>query len=174
MIRIQTPLTKAKVKSLTAGDQVLISGTIYSLRDAGHAKLEQLILADAKLPFSIADSILYYCGPSPAKPGSVIGSAGPTTSYRMDDYTPLLLEKGLTGMIGKGQRDQKVVAAMIQHQAVYFGAVGGAGALLAQRIKQVRVIGFEELGTEALREMVVEDFPAIVVIDCQGNNLYHR
>lgn len=172
MIRIQTPLTIEKVETLSAGDQVLISGVIYTSRDAGHKKMMDQIDRNEKLPFPIEDSIIYYVGPSPAREGQVIGSAGPTTSYRMDAYTPRLLDLGLKGMIGKGERNQEVIDSMIKNKAVYFAAVGGAAALLADCIKESEVIAYEELQTEALRKLYVEDFPVIVVIDAKGNNLY--
>lgn len=171
-MKITTPLTKDKVKKLKAGDRVSITGTIYTSRDAGHKRMiEQLELGE-ELPFQVQDAIIYYVGPAPAKPGQVIGSAGPTTSYRMDDYTPPLLEIGLSGMIGKGARNQTVIDSMKKNGAVYFGAVGGAAALIAKSIKSAKVIAYDDLGTEALRELYVEDFPAIVVIDCMGNNIY--
>lgn len=172
MIKITTPLTIDKTKTLKAGDQVLISGTMYTSRDAGHKRMiEQLDNGD-ELPFPIKDSIIYYVGPSPAKEGEVIGSAGPTTSYRMDSFTPRLLDLGLKGMVGKGARDQAVIDSMKKNNAIYFGAVGGAAALLANCIKKSTVIAYDDLGAEALRELIVEDFPVIVVIDMYGNNLY--
>lgn len=173
MLRITTPLTEEKVKQLKSGDQVLITGTIYTLRDAGHKKMIEQINNGDTLPIDLNNQIIYYAGPSPAKPGQVIGSAGPTTSYRMDDYAPKLLELGLKGMIGKGDRNKSVIESMKNHCCVYFAAVGGAAALIANTIKNARIIAYEELGTESLRELYVEDFPAIVVIDYMGNNLYH-
>lgn len=172
MIKITTPLTTEKCVALKAGDQVLISGTIYTSRDAGHKRMLEQLDKGQEIPFSIADSIIYYVGPTPAKEGEVIGSAGPTTSYRMDSFTPTLLNLGLKGMIGKGERNKEVIKSMIQNKAVYFGAVGGAGALLANCIKKSTVIAYDDLGSEALRELVVEEFPVIVVIDSFGNNLY--
>lgn len=172
MIKITTPLTKEKVLSLKAGDEVYITGTMYTSRDAGHKKMIEQLGRGEALPFPIQDSIIYYVGPSPAKPNEVIGSAGPTTSYRMDSYTPMLLDLGLKGMVGKGERDQSVVDAMIKNKAVYFGAVGGAGALLASCIKSSKLIAYEDLGPEALCELYVEDFPVIVIIDSEGNNIY--
>jgi len=172
MIHLTLPLTKDKVKDLKAGDQVLISGVIYTSRDAGHQRMIQQLDNHESLPFPIQDSIIYYVGPAPAKKGEVIGSAGPTTSYRMDSFTPRLLELGLRGMIGKGARSTEVIEAMVKYSSVYFGAVGGAAALLASCIKKSKVIAYEDLGTEAMRELYVEDFPAIVVIDTKGNNLY--
>lgn len=172
MIKIQTPLTVEKVEKLKAGDEVMISGTIYTSRDAGHMRMMDQLKKGNKLPFDIKDSILYYVGPSPAKEGEVIGSAGPTTSYRMDSFTPPLLDLGLKGMIGKGARSREVIESMKVNKAVYFGAVGGAAALLANQIKEARVIAYEDLGPEALRKLEVEDFPVIVVIDCFGHNIY--
>ena len=172
MIRITTPLTEDKVKELKSGDQVLITGTIYTLRDAGHKKMIEQINNGDTLPINLIDQIIYYAGPSPAKPGQVIGSAGPTTSYRMDDYAPQLLDLGLRGMIGKGDRNKTVIESMRKNGSVYFAAVGGAAALIADTIKSAKVIAYEELGAESLRELYVENFPAIVVIDCKGNNLY--
>jgi fumarate hydratase subunit beta len=172
MIKLTTPLTTEKVLSLKAGDEVYISGIMYTSRDAGHKKITEQIIKGEELPFDIKNSIIYYVGPSPAREGHVIGSAGPTTSYRMDDYTPLLLELGLKGMVGKGERNQSVIDAMKKHKAIYFGAVGGAGALLASCIKSSKLIAYEELGPEALCELEVIDFPVIVIIDSEGNNMY--
>ncbi|PKM93796.1 MAG: fumarate hydratase [Firmicutes bacterium HGW-Firmicutes-1] len=171
-IKLTTPLTKEKVQGLKSGDKVLITGTIYTLRDAGHKKMIEQINNGDTLPINIKDNIIYYAGPSPAKPGQVIGSAGPTTSYRMDDYTPTLLDLGLKGMIGKGDRNEAVIQSMKKNTCVYFAAVGGAAALIANTIKNCEVIAYEELGTESLKKLEVEDFPVIVVIDCNGNNLY--
>ena len=170
--RITTPLTEEKVKSLEAGDTVYISGTIYTGRDAAHQRLIDTLRQGEKLPFDIKDQIIYYVGPAPAKPGQAIGSAGPTTSYRMDDLTVPLLELGLNGMIGKGSRSQKVIEGMKKYGAIYFAAIGGAGALIANSIKGAEVIAYDDLGTEAIRKLEVEDFPVIVVIDNEGNNLY--
>lgn len=172
IIRIQTPLTREKVKSLKVGDRVSITGTIYTGRDAAHKRLLALINENKPLPFDLEDQVIYYVGPCPAKPGMCIGSAGPTTSSRMDAYAPRLIEMGLTGMIGKGLRDTNVVEAMVKHGAVYFGAVGGTGALIAKSIVKEEVIAFEDLGTEAVRRLEVKDFPAIVIIDSEGRNLY--
>lgn len=172
MIKITTPLTNEKVKQLKAGDQVLISGVIYTSRDAGHKRMIQLLERNESLPFDINNSIIYYAGPSPTKPNQVIGSVGPTTSYRMDAYTPNLLEVGLSGMIGKGERSEKVIKSMVENTCVYFAAVGGAGALISNCIKKSTIIAFEDLGAEALCELEVEEFPVIVAIDCKGNNLY--
>ncbi len=171
-IKLTTPLTEEKVKNLKSGDQVYITGTIYTLRDAGHKMLVEQIDRGENLPLDLQDSIIYYAGPSPAKPGHVIGSAGPTTSYRMDAYAPRLLDLGLKGMIGKGDRNEKVIESMKKNKAVYFAAIGGAAALIASTIKSVEVIAYESLGTESLKKLYVEDFPAIVVIDSEGNNLY--
>lgn len=171
-INIKTPLSREDARKLKAGDSCLISGTIYTARDAAHKRLCELIDSQKPLPLDIKDSIIYFVGPTPAKPNEAIGSAGPTTSYRMDAYSPSLIEKGLTGMIGKGKRGPEVVEAMKQHGAVYFGAIGGCGALLSKCIKKAEVIAYEDLGAEAIRKLYVEDFPVIVVIDSEGNNLY--
>ena len=171
-IKITTPLTREKVAQLKSGDSCLISGVIYTARDAAHKRLCELVEAGKELPLDVKDAIIYFVGPTPARPGQAIGSAGPTTSYRMDAYSPILIGEGLTGMIGKGKRGPEVVAAMKQHGAVYFGAIGGCGALLSKCIKKAEVIAYEDLGAEAIRRLEVEDFPAIVIIDSQGNNLY--
>ncbi len=171
-INIKTPLSREDARKLKAGDSCLISGTIYTARDAAHKRLCELIDSQKSLPLDIKDSIIYFVGPTPAKPNEAIGSAGPTTSYRMDAYSPSLIEKGLTGMIGKGKRGPEVIEAMKQHGAVYFGAIGGCGALLSKCIKKAEVIAYEDLGAEAIRKLYVEDFPVIVVIDSEGNNLY--
>jgi fumarate hydratase subunit beta len=170
--KIETPLTEDKILSLRAGEWVEISGIVYTARDAAHKRMMQLLDEGKPLPFDIVGSTIYYVGPSPAQPGQVIGSAGPTTSGRLDAYTPRLIELGLRGMIGKGKRSPDVIQAMIRHKAIYFGAIGGAGALIANCIRSEKLIAFPELGTEAVRELVVKDFPAIVVIDTQGNNFY--
>ncbi|MBO7730652.1 MAG: Fe-S-containing hydro-lyase [Lachnospiraceae bacterium] len=169
---ITTPLTEDVAKTLSAGDIVSITGVIYSARDAAHKRMTETLAAGGTLPFPIQDAVIYYLGPSPAREGQVIGSAGPTTSGRMDAYTPQLLEKGLRGMIGKGKRSAEVIEAMKKTKAVYFAAVGGAGALLSKHITKCEVIAYDDLGTEAIHKLYVEDFPAIVVIDCEGNNLY--
>jgi fumarate hydratase subunit beta len=166
------PLTREKAAALSAGDQVYLSGVIYTARDAAHKRLLELLDAGKSLPFPVEDAVIYYTGPTPAAPGQAIGSAGPTTSYRMDAYAPRLLELGLRGMIGKGKRSACVIQAMQKAGAVYFGALGGAGALLSRRIKKADPIAFEDLGTEAIRRLTVEEFPATVVIDSRGNNLY--
>jgi fumarate hydratase subunit beta len=162
------------VSRLKAGDRVLISGTIYTARDSAHQRLIQTIVNNEEMPLSLKGQIIYYVGPCPAKPGQVIGSAGPTTSGRVDVYTPLLLDKGLKGMIGKGNRSQEVVSSIQRNKAVYFAATGGIGALLAKTIKSAQVIAYEDLGPEAIYCLEVEDFPVIVAIDCRGNNLYEE
>ncbi len=171
-VSITTPLTRDKVKDLKAGDSCLISGVIYTARDAAHKRLCELVASGKELPIDVKDSIIYFVGPTPAKPGYAIGSAGPTTSYRMDAYSPTLIALGLTGMIGKGKRGEEVISAMKQHGAVYFGAIGGCGALLAKCIRSAEVVAYDDLGAEAIRRLEVEDFPAIVIIDSFGNNLY--
>ena len=168
---ITTPLTDEVVESLKVGDQVLISGTIYTARDAAHKRLVELIAKGEKLPFDVKGQIIYFVGPTPPKPGQVIGSAGPTTSYRMNAYTPIVIEAGQKGMIGKGEMGADVVTAM-KHKAVYFAAVGGAGALIAKSITAAEVIAYEDLGAEAIRKLTVKEFPAIVALDCHGGNLY--
>ncbi|SHJ63880.1 fumarate hydratase subunit beta [Tepidibacter formicigenes DSM 15518] len=170
--KITTPLTKDKVKSLIAGDIVYISGTIYTARDVAHQRLLKSIEKGEKLPFNIKDSIIYYVGPAPAKPDDVIGSAGPTTSYRMDNLTLPLLKLGLKGMVGKGDRSLNVLEGIKRYECVYFAAVGGAGALIANSIKESEIIAYEDLGAEAIRKLKVENFPVTVVIDSKGNNLY--
>ena len=172
VIDLKTPLTAEDVEALRAGDRVTISGTVYTARDAAHRRLIDLIEAGKKLPFSVEGQVIYYVGPSPAPPGRVIGAAGPTTSYRMDPYAPRLIELGLKGMIGKGKRSDEVKAAMVRHKAVYMAAIGGAGALMARAIKSARVLAYEDLGPEALRELEVEKLPAVVVNDTAGNDLY--
>lgn len=171
-MHLTTPLTKEKVKTLKAGDVVKITGVIYTGRDAAHKRLIELINHHEPLPFDLEDNIIYYVGPTPPKPNQVIGSAGPTTSFRMDAYSPTLLSHGLRGMIGKGPRHESVIDAMKEHCGVYFAAVGGAAALLAKHIKSAEVIAFEDLGTEAIRRLYVEDFPVIVATDCEGVSLY--
>lgn len=169
---IKAPITKEAVCDLKAGDYVFITGTIYTARDAAHKRMQESLDKGETLPFDIAGNIIYYMGPSPAREGRPIGSAGPTTSSRMDRYTPRLLDMGLGAMIGKGKRSPEVMEAMIRNKAVYFAAVGGAGALLSKRILSSEVIAYEDLGTEAIRRLTVKDFPAVVVIDSEGNNLY--
>ncbi len=170
--KITTPLTRDTVKTLKSGDSCLITGTIYTARDAAHKRLCELINKGEPLPLDIKDSIIYFVGPTPAKTGEIIGSAGPTTSYRMDAYSPDLIKLGLTGMIGKGKRNDKVIDAMKTHGAVYFGAIGGCGALLSKCIKKCEIIAYDDLGAEAIRKLYVEDFPVVVIIDNDGNNLY--
>lgn len=172
MKKIKTPLTKEKVKNLKAGDNILLSGTIYTARDQAHKRLNDLIKKGKDLPFNLKNQIIYYVGPAPAKPGEVIGSAGPTTSYRMDDLTIPLLKLGLKGMIGKGTRSKKVIKAMKDTNSLYFAAIGGAGALISDCIISSKVIAFEDLQTEAIRKLEVKDLPLIVVIDSNKNNLY--
>lgn len=169
---ITAPFDKKLAEELEAGDYVYITGTIYSARDAAHKRMYESLLQGEEIPMELKGQVIYYLGPTPAREGQVIGSAGPTTSSRMDKYTPLLLEKGLNGMIGKGKRSPDVIDAIVSQKAVYFAAVGGAGALLSKCIKKSEVIAYEDLGTEAIRRMEVENFPAIVVIDSKGRNLY--
>ena len=169
---IQTPLTKEIARTLQAGDYVYLTGTIYSARDAAHKRLTESLAKGEELPLPLENEIIYYLGPTPARPGQVIGSAGPTTASRMDKYAPALLDLGQTGMIGKGRRSDAVIASMKKNSAVYFAAVGGAGALLSKCIKRAEVIAYEDLGAEAIYKLEVENFPVIVVIDCNGNNLY--
>lgn len=171
-ISLTAPLTREEARKLRAGDSCLISGVIYTARDAAHKRLFELLGEGKELPIDLKNSIIYFVGPTPAKPGQAIGSAGPTTSYRMDAYSPALIALGQTGMIGKGKRGDEVVAAMKEHGAVYFGAIGGCGALLSKCIKESKIVAYDDLGAEAIRRIVVEDFPAIVVIDSEGNNLY--
>ena len=170
--KVDTPLTDEIINNLKAGDRVLLSGIIYTGRDAAHKRLAELINKGEELPMDIRNQTIYYVGPCPAKPGQPIGSAGPTTSTRMDAYAPLLMDKGLKGMIGKGFRSQQVVDSIIKNNAVYFAAVGGAGALLAEAIKEAEVIAFADLGAEAIYKLRVEDFPVTVIIDNQGDDLY--
>lgn len=169
---IQTPLTKDKVKEIKAGDYVYLTGTVYTARDAAHKRMMEYLSEGKELPFDMKDQIIYYLGPTPNRKGEVIGSAGPTTSSRMDKYAPVLLDQGLTAMIGKGKRSREVICSMKENTAVYFAAVGGAGALLSKCIKKSEVIAYDDLGTEAVRKLYVEDLPVIAVIDCEGNNLY--
>lgn len=171
-VKLTPPLTDADVLKLDIGDRVLVSGVIYTARDAAHKRLVDLLAAGQKLPVDLKGQVLYYVGPSPARPGRVIGAAGPTTSYRMDSYAPTLLQQGLKAMIGKGKRSPEVIAAMKEHKAVYLGATGGAGALISQCVKDAQVVAFPELGPEAVHRLVVEDLPTIVINDCQGRDLY--
>ena len=171
-IDLKTPLENATIEKLKAGDKVRISGVLYTARDAAHKRLIEMVEAGNNLPFEVKGQLLYYVGPTPAKPGQVIGSAGPTTSYRMDTYAPTLIKMGLKGTIGKGSRSKEVIEAMKKYKAVYFAAVGGAAALIAKTVKNVEIIAFDDLGTEAIRKMEVENFPAIVVNDTKGGDLY--
>lgn len=173
-VRLSPPLTAAQVCSLEIGDKVLVSGVIYTARDAAHRRLMELLAAGQPLPVDFQGQILYYVGPSPARPGRVIGAAGPTTATRMDTYTPTLLRLGLKAMIGKGRRSPEVITALKEYQAVYLGATGGAGALISQCIKAAEVVAFEDLGPEAIHRLVVEDLPTIVINDCTGRDLYEE
>lgn len=170
--KIKAPLIKEEIENLKSGDYVYITGTIYTARDAAHKRMFEALEKGENLPMKLDDNIIYYMGPSPAREGRPIGSAGPTTASRMDKYTPKMLDLGLKGMIGKGKRSSEVQSAIIRNRAVYFAAVGGAGALLSKSIKKSEVIAYDDLGTEAIRKLEVEDFPVIVVIDSEGNNLY--
>ena len=170
--KIQVPLLKEDIDELRAGDYVYLTGTIYTARDAAHKRMYDSMKKGEELPIELNGNVLYYLGPSPAREGQVIGSAGPTTSSRMDKYTPDMLDAGLKGMVGKGKRSKEVIEAMKRNGAVYFAAVGGAGALLAQCIKEAEVVAYDDLGTEAIRKLRIEELPAIVVIDKEGNNLY--
>jgi len=172
--KISLPLNDKIIESLHAGDNVLLTGYMYTGRDAAHKRLCQLLDDGKELPFDIKNQTIYYVGPAPTKPGYVIGPAGPTTSYRMDTYTVPLLEQGLKGMIGKGLRSAEVIEGIKKHKAVYFAAIGGAAALISKSIKSKEIICYDDLGTEAVQKLYVEDFPAIVVIDSNGNNLYER
>ena len=172
--RIHAPLVAQELETLRAGDSVLLSGTIYTGRDAAHKRLCALVEKGESLPFDPRNQVIYYAGPCPAKPGDAIGSCGPTTSYRMDAYAPTLCDLGLIGMIGKGQRSPAVIDAIRRNGGVYFAATGGAGALIAGSVKSAKVIAFEDLGTEAIRELQVEDLPLIVAIDAAGGNLYEE
>ena len=172
MKRINTPITNEDIKELKAGDSILLSGYIYTARDAAHKRLVELLKQGRPLPFDVEGQTVYYVGPSPARDGQPIGSAGPTTSYRMDAYTPDLLEKGLKGMIGKGMRSKEVIEAMKKHGAVYFAAIGGAAALNAKCVKTSELVAYEELGAEAINKLLVEDLPLVVVIDSEGGNYY--
>ena len=171
---ITTPLTEETVKDLHAGDFVRITGPIYTARDAAHKRMYEALGRGEGLPFDVKDNVIYYVGPTPDKPGEVVGSAGPTTSGRMDKYTPTMIEQGMKGMIGKGKRDDAVLSALAQHKAVYFGATGGVAALLSQCVKKAEVILFPELGPEAVRRLEVEDFPVVVINDMYGGDLYRE
>lgn len=169
---LKVPASKEELRKLKAGDYVYLSGVIYTARDAAHKRMQETLDAGRELPISMNGTVLYYMGPSPARAGRPIGSAGPTTASRMDKYTPRLLDLGMGAMIGKGKRSPEVIDAIVRNGSVYFAAVGGAGALLSQRIQSAEVVAYEDLGTEAIRRLEVKDFPVIVVIDSEGNNLY--
>lgn len=169
---IKVPISREDAKSLSAGDYVYLTGTIYTARDAAHKRMKEALDQKGSLPFDIEGNMIYYMGPSPAREGRPIGSAGPTTASRMDKYTPLLLDMGMGGMIGKGKRSNEVIEAIVRNESVYFAAVGGAGALLSKCILSSEVIAYEDLGTEAIRRLEIKDFPVVVVIDSKGNNLY--
>lgn len=171
-IYLEVPYDKETARKLRAGDYVYLTGTIYTARDAAHKRMDETLDNGEKLPFDIEGNVIYYMGPSPAREGRAIGSAGPTTASRMDKYAPRLIDLGLAGMIGKGKRSEAVKSAMIKNGAIYFAAVGGAGALLSKAIKSSEVIAYDDLGTEAIRRLTVESFPVVVVMDSQGNNLY--
>ncbi|WP_264739024.1 Fe-S-containing hydro-lyase [Cytobacillus firmus] len=170
--KVCSPIDEQVLISLKAGDRVLISGTIYTARDAAHKRMSEALQKGEDLPFNIKGQTIYYVGPTPAKPGQIIGSAGPTTSGRMDKYTPSLLDRGLKGMIGKGYRSQEVIDSMKKNKAVYFAAIGGSGALIARSIKSMEVIAYEDLGPEAIYKLTVENFPAVVIIDSKGTDWY--
>lgn len=169
---IKAPITKEVIRTLHAGDYVYLTGTIYTARDAAHKRMDEALLKGEPLPINIEGEMIYYMGPSPAREGRPIGSAGPTTASRMDRYTPKLLDMGLGAMIGKGKRNKDVLDAIVRNESVYFAAVGGAGALLSKCIKESVVVAYDDLGTEAIRKLSVENFPVIVVVDYEGNNLY--
>ena len=173
-VELETPVTETEIRELEAGDKIRLSGELYTARDAAHERLVDALNQGKDLPFDLKGSALYYVGPAPAKPGEVIGSAGPTTSYRMDPFTPQLLKNGLKIMIGKGDRNQAVIESMKEEGAVYLAATGGAAALISERIKEMEVIAYPDLGTEAVRRLVVEELPLICVIDSTGKNLYNR
>ena len=170
--KITAPISKEVRESLKVGESVLISGVIYTARDAAHERMTRLYKEGEPFPIDLKDQVIYYAGPCPAKPGEVIGSCGPTTAGRMDAYTPLILDNGLGAMIGKGARTKEVVEALKRNSVVYLGAIGGAGALIAECIKEAEVVAYDDLGTEAIRRLVVEDFPVVVIMDCEGNDLY--
>jgi len=173
-VRLKTPLGNEEVERLKSGDRVLLRGVIYTGRDAAHQRLFDLLKKGKDLPFDIRGQVIYYVGPTPAKPGQAFGSAGPTTSYRMDAFAPALMERGLKGMIGKGVRSEAVKEAMKRYRAVYFAATGGAGALLGKRVKKAEIVAYEDLGAEAIRRLEVEDLPVVVVNDVMGNDLYRE
>lgn len=174
MKHLQTPLSSKDIAALTAGEQVFIDGIIYTARDAAHKRMIENLNCGKPLPIDISDQIIFYMGPCPAAPGEIIGPAGPTTSHRMDAYTPLLLDRGLKGMIGKGNRTKTVIEAIKEKKAVYFSCVGGTGSLCADHIQSVEIIAYDDLGTEAIRKLRVKDFPVIVAIDAKGNNIYQK
>jgi len=174
VVRLMTPIDESTARSLHAGDRILLSGVIYTARDAAHKRMVEELNSGGKLPIDIVNQIIYYVGPTPAPPGRIIGSAGPTTSGRMDAYAPILIARGLRGMIGKGSRNDSVIAAMREYGAVYFGATGGAGALLARRIVSCEVVAYPELGPEAVHRLEVSDFPVIVINDAYGGDLYRE
>lgn len=171
-IKLKLPLKEDDLTNLKVGDRVLLTGNIYTGRDAAHKRLIETLEKNEKLPIDLKNEFIYYVGPSPAQPGQVIGSAGPTTSYRMDSYTKVLMNLGLKGTIGKGNRSEEVIESIIKNKGIYLGAIGGAAALISKSIKKAEIVAYEDLGTEAIRKLYVEDFPAIVVIDSKGNNLY--
>lgn len=171
-IHITNPISEQELLKLKAGDRVLLSGTIYTARDAAHKRMYEALQKGEELPFNVAGQTIYYVGPTPAKPGAVIGSAGPTTSGRMDKYTPALLDLGLKGMIGKGYRSEEVIESMKKNKAVYFAAIGGSGALIARTIQSVEVVAYEDLGPEAIYKLTIKNFPAVAIIDSKGNDWY--
>ncbi|MRG84823.1 Fe-S-containing hydro-lyase [Salinibacillus xinjiangensis] len=171
---IQVPFKKEDILALRSGDRVLLTGTVYTARDAAHKRMAEQIEKGAPLPFDVENQVIYYVGPTPAKPGQVIGSAGPTTSSRMDKFTPALLDMGLRGMIGKGYRSEEVKKSIVKNQAIYFGAIGGSAALISRSIKSVEVIAYDDLGTEAIRKLEIENFPVVVINDAHGNDLYRE
>jgi fumarate hydratase subunit beta len=174
MKKVQLPLTEETIRGLKAGDQVLLSGTVLTGRDAAHKRLLALMDQGQELPINLAGQTIYYVGPAPARPGQAVGPAGPTSSYRMDKYTPPLLDLGLKGMIGKGRIGPETLKVMPAHGAVYFGAIGGSAVIISKSIKSARVVAYPDLGPEAIHEFVIEDFPAVVCVDAQGNNLYEE
>jgi fumarate hydratase subunit beta len=174
MIKIDLPLNKKKREALKAGQRALISGKLYTARDMAHKRIQGLLDGGSELPIPLRDEIIYYCGPTPPPPGKAIGSCGPTTSSRMDAFTPSLLKRGLGGIIGKGERSQDVRKAIKKHKAVYFIATGGAGALISQKVKKMSVVAFRDLGTEAIHELIVEDLPVTVAIDAKGRDIYEK
>ena len=171
---IKAPIDREEIATLKSGDMVYITGTIYTARDAAHKRMSETLAEGGRIPIDLKDNIIYYMGPSPAREGRVIGSAGPTTASRMDKYTPALLDLGLGGMIGKGKRSKEVIDAIVRNKSIYFAAIGGAGALLSKAIVESEVIAYDDLGTEAIRKLKVERFPVIVVIDSEGNNIYEQ